>query len=289
MKKSFTALCAVLIVFSMVFALASCDSFEDFTENTTDTVQYTQSNTVLEKSSGEVLSYFNSLANSVKVETPAVSYKQDLKVDDKSIKATKADSAEDDSDDSLKSFNDALPGIKDLILTDIKSKSGSVEYGDESNDLFFVKGESWTSALTGEDIESAVMREVGDKYHITITFGDISEESRATLAKAFELRDKATILNSPEFAKMASYLELKDYTAEYSGCTITASVDRLTDTLTNVTYNKISNVTAQVTGLETFADYGDMTIDFVLKDTTSFNFVWTQNYETSPLDTSAAD
>ncbi len=283
MKKSFATFCAVLLVFSMVIALASCDFSDEIAENTTETVQYTQSNTALKKNSEEVLLYFNTLVNSVKTKTPAVSYTQELKIDNKTLKITKADGAEDDS---LKSFGNALPGIKDLILTDIKKKSGSVGYGGDSNDVFFVKGESWASALTADDIDSAVIKEVGDKYYITIVFGNITEESKATLAKAFQLRDKATLLNSPEFAKISSYLEIKDYEANYSGCTITATVDRLTDTLVNVSYNKVSDISAQVTGLSTFADYGDMAIKFVLGDTTVFNFVWTQDYETSPLENS---
>lgn len=283
MKKSFATFCAVLLVFSMVIALASCDFSDEIAENTTETVQYTQSNTALKKNSEEVLLYFNTLVNSVKTKTPAVSYTQELKIDNKTLKITKADGAEDDS---LKSFGNALPGIKDLILTDIKKKSGSVGYGGDSNDVFFVKGESWASALTADDIDSAVIKEVGDKYYITIVFGNITEESKATLAKAFQLRDKATLLNSPEFAKISSYLEFKDYEANYSGCTITATVDRLTDTLVNVSYNKVSDISAQVTGLSTFADYGDMAINFVLGDTTVFNFVWAQDYETSPLEIS---
>ncbi len=283
MKKTFTAICTVILIFSMTFALVSCDISGDFTENTTDTVQYTQSNTVLEKSSSEVLSYFNSLVNSVKTELPSVTFTQELKIDNKTMEIFKA---QDEDEDSLRSFNDALPGIKELILTDIKKKSGSVSFGDENSDIFFVKGESWSSALTVDDIDSAVIKEIGDKYYITITFGDIPEQSRANLAKAFELRDKATVLNSPEFAKMASYLELKDYTVTYTGCTITASVDRLTDTLTDVTYSKVSDVSAQIKGLNTFEDYGDMIAKFVLADTTSFSFNWIQDYETSPLDTS---
>jgi len=283
MKKIITTICMVLLIFSLTFTLVSCDISDDITENTTDTVQYTQSNTVLEKSSREVLSYFNSLVNSVKTELPSVSYTQELKIDNKTMKISKA---QGDDEDSLRSFNDALPGIKDLILTDIKKKSGSVSYGDENSDVFFVKGESWSSALTVDDINSAVIKEIGDKYYITITFDDIPEQSRATLARAFELRDKATVLNSPEFAKMESYLKLNDYSVEYTGCAITATVDRLTDTLTDVTYRKTSNVSAQVKGLETFEKYGDMIVDFVLADTTSFNFVWTQSYETSPLETS---
>lgn len=285
MKKSFVALLAVLLIVSMTFVLSSCDISDEEIVNTTETVEHTQGKTELKKSNEEILAYFNTLVNSVKVKTPAVSYKQELKIDDKSLKITKPGGEEDKS---LKSFNDALPGLKSLILTDIQKKSGSVAYGTENNEVFFVKGESWSSALTTEDISSAVMNEVGDKYYITITFDDISEDSRATLAKAFELRDKATLLTSPELAKIAEYLEIKDYNANYTGCAISATVDRLTDTLESVTYSKTSDVTASAKGLKTFEKYGDIEIGLILKDTTSFSFVWEENRETSPLDTTAA-
>lgn len=285
MKKSFVALLAVLIVVSMTLALSSCELSDDGLINTTGTVEHTQGKTELKKNNEEILAYFNTLVNSVKVKTPAVSYNQELKIDNNSLKVTKPGGEEDKN---LKSFNDALPGLKDLILTDIQKKSGSVAYGSENNEVFFVKGESWASALTTEDISSAVMNEVGDKYYITITFGDISEDSRATLAKAFELRDKATLLGSPEFAKIAEYLEIKDYNANYTGCAISATVDRLTDTLESVTYSKTSDVTASAKGLKTFEKYGDIEIGLILKDTTSFSFVWEENRETSPLDTTAA-
>lgn len=284
MKKTLTALCAVLLVLSMTFALVSCSFSEDNDDETTSTVQYTQSNTVLDKSSEEVLSYFNSLVDNVKEESPAISYKQEIKISNDTIKITKADGSEDSSLDTL---NDAAPGIKDLILTDIKKKTGSIDYGVENQDVFFVKGEAWASELTVDDISSATVKEIGDKYYITISFDDIPEAKRTVLAKAFELRDKATILNSSEFVKTSTYMKFNDYSVEYTGCTISATVDRLTDTLENVTYVKNSDVTADVTGQESFESYGDMLLSFVLTDTTTFDFTWTCTYETSPLDTTA--
>lgn len=285
MKKSFIALLAVLIVVSMTFTLSSCELSDDEFVHTTETVQHTEGRTELKKSNEEVLAYFNTLVNSVKTKTPAVSYKQELKVDDKSLTVTKPGGQEDKN---LKSFADSLPGLKSLILTDIQKKSGSVAYGNENNEVFFVKGESWSSALTTEDISSAVMNEVGDKYYITITFDDIPEESRATLAKAFELRDKATLLNSPELAKISEYLEVKDYAAMYKGSVISATVDRLTDTLLSVAYSKTSDVKVSAKGLNTLEKHGDIEVGLILKDTTSFTFIWEENRETSPLDTTTA-
>ncbi len=284
MKKAFATLCSVLLIFSLVFAFASCDISEDAAEDTTEALSYTQGSTVLGKNSEEVLTYFNTLVNGVKDQTPAVAYEQKISVDNKTIKITKPDGTEDSS---FKKLNEAAPGIKDLILTDIKKKSGSVSYGDENEDVFFVKGENWSSALTVDDIQSAVMKEVGDSYLITISFGTVPESARTTLSKAFELRDKATILKASEFAKVSAYAKFNDYTVEYSGCTISATVDRLTDTLQSVSYNKISKIAADVTGLSTFAEYGDMIVNFVLNDSTSFTFTWAQEYETSPLDTTS--
>lgn len=283
MKKTLCSIFAVILTASMLFALSSCGGDAGATdENVTETVAYTESLTPEPQSSEEVLAYFNTLVNGVKEKTPAVNYKQELKVDNSSISITKV--GEEDTS-SLKSFNDAAKGIKDLILTDIKSKSGSLNYGEENDDIFFVKGENWASTLTADDIDDAYIKEVGDNYLITIEFAEIPEESKDTLAKAFELRDKDTILNSSEFAKTASYLTFNGFTMTYSGCTISATVNRFTNEISNVTYGKVVDVDASVTGLETLAEYGDMDLKFILKDTTSFNFSWTESRETSPLET----
>ena len=189
-------------------------------------------------------------------------------------------------DESLSALNDAAKGVKDLMLENIEETSGDVPFGADNTDIMFVQGENFASKLTIDDIKYAEMTEIGDTYYITIEFNDITEaEAKDVLAKAFSIRDKADILNSEEFAKTKEYLELKDYTVSYSGCRITATVNRLTDEITRLEYFKPANVKASAKGQNTFESHGDLSILFTLEDKAYYEINWTNENPTSPLET----
>ena len=293
MKRIISVITALVLVSTLLLALTSCGSSSE-TEApevfTTEEVVYTESATPVGKSSEEVLAYFNSLVNGVKTDMPAVSYYIEKNVPNDSLKVTKrgAEDAEE-IDSSLKAINDAAKGIKDLILQDIKETSGDIAYGADNSETLFVKGESWASKLTSADIAYATLKEVGDQYYITIAFNDLtSAEAQDVLTKAFDLRDKEEILASEEFAKTKEYLELNDYDVTYSGCKITARVDRLTDRITNINYYKAANVTAYMTGAGTLESYGEVSVMFTLEDKADFNINWETDLPTSPVETADA-
>lgn len=291
MKRIFTIATAILLVSALLMTFASCgssDADEEVVEvYSTEEAVYTGSAVPVGKTSEEVLSYFNSLVNSVKLDKPAVSYGIEKNVPNDSLKVTKqgAEDAEE-IDASLKAINDAAKGIKDLILEDIKGTSGNINFGDDNSESLFVKGESWASKLTAEDIDYATLQEIGDKYFITIAFNDLtSEEAQDVLTKAFDLRDKEEILASEEFAKSKEYLVLNDYDVVYSGCKITATVDRLTNEITNINYYKAANVTAYMTGAGTLESYGDVSVMFTLEDKANYDITWESGLPTSPVET----
>ena len=192
MKRIFTVFMAILLVSAMLMSFASCgsdDKAEDAEVFTTDEAVYTESATPVGKTSAEVLDYFNSLVNGVKTSKPAISYYFEKNVPDDSLKVTKkgAEDAEE-IDESLKAINDSAKGIKDMILANIKENSGEIAYGADNSEILFVKGESFTSALTVADIDYATIKEVGDNYYITIAFNDIEKNGdTAALAKAFDI------------------------------------------------------------------------------------------------------
>ena len=290
MKRIFTVLMAILIVSAMLMSFASCgssDEGEAVEVFTTDEAVYTESATPVGKTSAEVLEYFNSLVNGVKASKPAISYYFEKNVPNDSIKVTKkgAEDAEE-IDASLKALNDSASGIKDMILTDIKESSGEVPFGADNSEFLFAKGEAWTSALSITDIDNATIKEVGDNYFITITFNDIENNGdTSALAKAFDLRDKDAILASEEFAKTAPYLKFNDYSVAYADCKITATVNRLTNEITNINYYKAALVTADMTGAGTFESYGDVSVMCKLEDKADYNITWTTELPTSPLET----
>ena len=290
MKRIFTVIMAILLVSSMLMSFASCggsDESEEAWEHSTVEAVYTESATPVNKTSAEVLAYFNSLVNDLKVSKPAMSYNYQINVPNDSIKVTKKGMEDaEEIDESLASINDAAVGIKDMMLKNISEKSGDIAFGADNTEYLFVKGESWTSDLTVADIDYATIKEVGDNYYITIAFGDIDVNGAIDpLAKAFDLRDKEELLASDEFAKTSSYLKLNDYSISYSGCKITAVVNRLTDEITNLNYYKAANIVADMTGAGSLEDYGDVSVIFTLEDKADFNMTWETELPTSPLET----
>ncbi len=289
MKRILTLGMAVAVIGATLFSFTACSSSSDEEVEVQSTVaaEYTESAVPVEKTSEEILAYFNTLLNGVKTDMPKINYQIEKNVPNDSLKVTKAGQEEAESiDSSLSAINDAAKAVKDLMLENIKNSSGEVPYGKSNVDYTFVKGEALASTLTVEDISFATMTEVGDKYFITIEFPEISgDDAKAILSKAFNLRDKKDIIESEEFAKTKEYLELKDYTVSYSGCKITATVNRLTNEITNINYFKAANVVASATGKNTFASYGDVSVLFTLEDKANFDINWENENPTSPLET----
>ena len=289
MKRILTLGLALLVISASLLSLTACSSSsdEEVEEQSTLAAEYTESAVPVDKSSEEILEYFNTLLNGVKENKPAMYYRFELNVPNDSLKVTKAGQEQAETvDESLSALNDAAKGVKDLMLENIEETSGDVPFGADNTDIMLVQGENFASKLTIDDIKYAEMTEIGDTYYITIEFNDITEaEAKDVLAKAFSIRDKADILNSEEFAKTKEYLELKDYTVSYSGCRITAKVNRLTNELLTINYYKPANVVASATGKNTFQQHGDLSILFTLEDTAYFELNWLNENPTSPLET----
>ena len=93
------------------------------------------------------------------------------------------------------------------------------------------------------------------------------------------------VLASEEFAKSKEYLALNDYDVTYSGCKITATVDRLTNEITRLEFFKAANVTAYMTGAGTLESYGDVSVMFTLEDKAYYEITWDSGLPTSPVET----
>ncbi len=293
MKRIFTVAISILLISTLLMTFTSCGSSDTQSETeevqSTEAAVYEESATPVGNTSVEVLAYFNNLLNGIKSSKPAIYYNIEKNVPNDTLKVTKkgAEDAEE-IDDSLKAINDAAKGIKDLILEDIKGKSGDIAYGDDNSEMLFVSGESWASKLTADDIAYATIKEVGDVYYITIAFNDLtSEDAQDVLTKAFDLRDKEELLASEEFKKSKDYLVLNDYEVVYSGCKITATVNRLTDEIININYYKAANVTADMTGAGTLESYGNVSVMFTLEDKAYYEINWESSLPTSPIETTA--
>ncbi len=290
MKRICSVLTAILLISALLVSLTACGS-SDTTEETevfsTEAAVYTESAIAVGSTSEEVLNYFNSLVNDLKASKPALSYRYEMNVPDGSIKITSKGSEEaEEIPAEFSAINSAAAGLKDMMLEDIKEVSGDVAKGEDNSEFLYVKGESWVSALTADDIDYATIKEVGDLYYITIAFNDVEAGGdTSALAKAFELRDKDVVLASEELAKTNAYLKLNDYSVGYSGCKITATVNRLTNEITNINYFKAANVVADMTAAGTYEELGAVSVLFTLEDVSNFDIRWETERPTSPLDT----
>ncbi len=290
MKRICSVLTAILLVSALLVSLTACGSADTTEESevfSTEAAVYTESATPVGNTSEEVLNYFNGLVNGLKEAKPAVSYRYEMNVPDSSIKITSKGSEEaEEIPAEFEAINGAAAGLKDMMLEDIRDVSGDVTMGEDNSEYLHVKGESWVSALTVADIDYATIKEVGDVYYITIAFNDVEAGGDTTsLEKAFDLRDKDVVLASEELAKTSAYLKLNDYSVGYSGCKITATVNRLTNEITNINYFKSANVVADMTGAGTYEELGAVSVLFTLEDKSNFDFRWETELPTSPLET----
>ena len=166
MKRILSLGLALLVVSASLLSLTACSSSsgEEAEVQTTVPVEYTESATPVDKSSEEILNYFNKLVNEIKAERPAMYYRFELNVPNDSLKVTKAGAEEAETiDESLSAINDAAKAVKDLMLENIEEKSGDIAFGADNTDVLLVKGESFASKLTVDDIKYATMTEVGDE------------------------------------------------------------------------------------------------------------------------------
>lgn len=289
MKRIISVITAMVLVSTMLMAFTSCGSSEDEAVEvlTTVEVETTESMTPVGYSSEDALNYFNKVVNDLKVTQPKLMYRYEISIPDETLKIREQGKEEtDDIPDALVPLNEAAVGIKDIILENIKEVSGELAEGTENSEYLYVKGESFVSNLTVADIKSATIKEVGEFYYITITFNDYAAGDDVTsLGKAFELRDKDEILASEELAKTKPYLVLNDYAVGYTGCKITAKVNRYTDQVVNLNYYKAANVVVDMTGAGTYEDLGDVSVIFTLEDKANFDFVWESELPVSPLET----
>ena len=162
MKRILSLSLALLVVSAGLLSLTACSSSssdEEVEVQTTLAAVYTESAVPVEKSSEEILNYFNSLLNSIKTEKPAMYYRFEKNVPNDSLKVTKAGQEEaEEIDSSLSAINDAAKAVKDLMLENIKETSGDIPFGGDNTDVMLVQGESFASKLSVDDIKYAVKK-----------------------------------------------------------------------------------------------------------------------------------
>ena len=128
--------------------------------------------------------------------------------------------------------------------------------------------------LTDEDGNLLTENKISDNILIlTLSFGGAEEAAgdgedapasppdKAVVEKYFgKGADDAAVRE--ELQKVAAYLQLDDYTVDYTSCGINAEIDLERTVLHAVTYEKHFTVTAHLTGVGSFEELGAVTVTF---------------------------
>lgn len=264
---------SVALVLVIMFALASCNFLKTTEDETTETEAPVVALTEIPSTPAETLAYFNRVMNSIKAENPGVSMERKRDVKDVSADGAKGEISEVAS----------LVSLAKNYMEVFDKKSETSEYGKTLNEFIPVKGSSLVSALTLDDIATATctLKEDDDKYYIlTVVLKDVENPGAfSSIGKAFDLDiDKTSVLE--QFQNYTDNVTVSDYSTLYTGCSITVTIFKGTDQVTNISYNKNVVVTSDVVFNGELAVWGDATVKLTFTETKDYkDFVWEEPTE----------
>lgn len=273
MKKKILALVSLALVFSFLFAFAGCSGTgtEDETTTTTTIKVKTplptdittsvdeESNTItdttyspeaLAANTVTIFDYFNLHINEVKGAKAAVTMSQDKSIGKVS----------DEEGNSLPlSENEYIAAaISSLDSYMLHEDGAELKYGEDLAAFLPVKGQSYVSGLTLEDVESATC--VDNELRRTITLTLKSPALPETIEKAYDMGNVDDVL--AEFKKAEKYLTVGTPTLTYRDCQIILTSNIETDEVIEIEYVKNIDVAVDVTGEGTLADVGTVPVNF---------------------------
>ena len=282
MNKKILAIISVVLVFAMLFGFAGCSGTgnEETTEPTTTikvktplptdittsvdeesqvVTDTTYSEEALKANTATIFEYFNLHINEVKGATAKVEMSQDKSIG-------KAKDAE--GNDIAMSENDYLnAAITTLDSYMLHNDGATLEYGEDLAAFVPVKGTSYVSSLTLEDVESATC--VDNELIRTITVNLKSPTLPATLEKAYEMDNVDEVLT--EFKKAENYMTVAQPTLEYKDCQIIITANVETDEVLSIEYVKNIDVNTEVTGTGTLADMGTVPVTFRYRNAVKYS------------------
>lgn len=282
MKKKILALVSIVLVFSFLFVFAGCNgtNAEDETTTTTTIKVKTplptdittsvdeESNTVtdttyspeaLAANTVTIFDYFNLHINEVKGQKAAVNMSQG-----KSI--SKVTDAEGNTL-PLSENEYIAAAISSLDSYMLHTPGADLAYGEDLAAFLPVKGQSYVSALTLEDIESATCVDNELQRYITLTLK--SPSLPATIEKAYDMGNVDDVL--AEFKKAEKYLTVGTPTLTYNDCQIILTTNVETDEVIAIEYIKNIDVATEVTGTGTLENVGTVPVNFRYQNTVKYS------------------
>lgn len=286
MKSKTIKILALLLTACVFLGVSACNSTGD--EETTTEVITVASATPLMTEKAEVLAYFNGLMASIKNGTAVLRYSSEYNPNGFECEN--------------ETFKAALPTIVKLMKDGFNADLGAeVSYGDPISDYIPVKNGATALFLTEADIVDIAINaeafsrqaeeesKAADDESYTAEEINVDEDVRKITITLAEAVDPAageglfgSIFNIPDRAKIAAEMEKASeymtydgtYSAKYTGCTIYMEIDRTTDKVIKVEFNRNIEVTTTVTGVGTLSSMGTTELKFVVNGTDRYEFDW---------------
>ena len=268
-KSGIIKLSALAMAAVSVLTMASCALTDSAEEEESTTERAVVEMEARPETQEQMLDFFNRAVNNIKTSRPGVSSETEYSIND----IDTGDTAEAKAlMQFAKQFSDALEDAED-----------SRAYGDDLQDFLPIKGTGTVSRLTMADVQSVELNDSEEDryvYELVITLQD--GEQAAQNAYDFEV-DKTKVLET--FSDFKDLLEVSDYEVTYTGCVIRATINKETDQVLWLRYERDANVEADVNFTGTLQTLGETTVKFRMHDTRTFrDFVWEKPTEEAAED-----
>lgn len=291
MEKRFSTLTAIMLCIAMIFCFASC------TNVTEDEEEFVAATLAIDSdipvSHGEIIDFYNTIITALQAKDaftaknkPGIKYSESLSANNINILAYDAATGEATEDGKLDALNASANAIKNRIIDGIPTGSTVVGFGDMATEFStIIHPGTGVSALTADNVVSAECHVDGSKLYITINLAGNVE----TAANVYGIKDKATVIADFN-SYSADYAEVTDYsvsyvedaeTNTYSTINLTVEVEKQDDgtyactgRIMSLEIKALTDVSAIVSCKGSFADNGDIQVNFRLTNNKYYEFDW---------------
>lgn len=304
MKKKFSVLTAIALCFVMIVSFAGCNTSGNEEEVDTFVAATLDVGDDMPVSEADIVAFYNDIITKVQTNSnftaenkPGLNTSESIRADGIKVLSYNAETGEATESDALKALNASSKAIKDRMIGGIDTSVPVIPFGDMNTSISSViyPYDAAVSNLTVEDVVKAECNANGNNLNIAITLNNTFE----TVGNVFGIRDKAEVLAAMN-EKCADYANINDYTVNYVAdaenntySTINLSVElekqedgtyKCTGRITEFRISIIADVVANATCNGSFADYGDIQIQFRFTDEKNYSFDWMGTADWEPVE-----
>ena len=310
MKKTLSVLLALMLCFTMIASFTGCSLFaveegeeDEFVAATIDV------GNELPVSKAEIVAFYNDIITKVQTDSnftaankPGVNTSESINADSIKILSYNAATGEATENDALKGLNASAKTIKDRMLSGIDTSIPVVAFGDMDTSISTViyPYDQAVSLLAIEDVVKAECNADGSNLNVSIVLNNSDE----AINNVFGSRNKEEVLAKLN-ENCADYANINDYTVNYIAdeesntySTINLGVEleknedgtyNCTGRISSFKIRVVADVAANAICKGSFADYGDIQIQFRFTNEKNYTFDWMGNATWEPAASAEAE